>query len=57
MTGSLAMNWITLLQLAGLMLLVLLGVGGYLLIIANARANHTQARVQAMLGVGGRREG
>jgi hypothetical protein len=51
------MNWITLLQLAGLMLLVLLGVGGYLLIIANARANHTHARVQAMLRVGGRREG
>ena len=46
------MNWITLLQLAGLMLLVLLGVGGYLLIIANARANHTQARVQELLRLG-----
>lgn len=46
------MNWITLLQRAGLMLLVLLGVAGYLLIIANVRANQTQARVQELLRLG-----
>ncbi|MGB4333991.1 MAG: hypothetical protein WBJ41_04010 [Chromatiaceae bacterium] len=46
------MNWITLLHRAGLMLLVLLGVAGYLLIIANVRANQTQARVQELLRLG-----
>ena len=43
------MNWITLLQFIGILVCVLLGVMGYLLVVANARANQTEARVKAIL--------
>ena len=43
------MNWITLLQITGLLFLVLLGAAGYLLCVASGRASEREARVAEML--------
>ena len=43
------MNWILVLQVVGILILVALGVVGYLLVVASARANQTEARVRALL--------
>ena len=43
------MNGVTILLSVGILLLVLLGVVGYLLVVASARANQTEARVRALL--------
>jgi hypothetical protein len=43
------MNWITALLIGAGVLFILLGVVGYLLIIANGQANQTEARVRAIL--------
>ena len=43
------MNGVTILVGVGILLWVLLGVVGYLLVVANARANQTEARVRALL--------
>ena len=43
------MNWITLLQITGFLVLVLLGAAGYLLCVASGRASEREARVAEML--------
>ena len=43
------MNWTTVVQVVVFLILVVLGVVGYLLVVASARANHTEARVRALL--------
>ena len=43
------MNWTAVVQVVVFLILVALGVVGYLLVVANARANHTEARVRALL--------
>ena len=43
------MNWTTLVQVVVFLILVTLGVVGYLLVVASTRANLTEARVRALL--------
>ena len=43
------MNWTTLVQVVVFLILVTLGVVGYLLVVASAGANQSEARVRALL--------
>lgn len=43
------MDWITLLQAAGIIFLVALGAAGYLLCVASGRATESEARVAEIL--------
>ena len=46
------MNWTTVGPVVVFLILVALGVVGYLLVVASARANQTEARVRALLHQG-----
>ena len=46
---SMVMDWITLLQTAGIIFLVVLGAVGYLLCVASGRASESEARVEEIL--------
>ena len=43
------MNWLTLLQITGLLFLVLLGAAGYLLCVASSRASANEERMEEIL--------